>query len=246
MQKILLVDDDPELAESVRTHLQNAGYEVAWAADGGAALAIIERDRFDLLILDVVLPKMRGFDLCKQIREKLPDIPILFLSGQSDPIDKTLGLELGADDYLTKPFASQELIARIRAILRRYGVSQSRKELPGAGGAILDAGEIRIDFDTISVHRRGELIPLTATEFRFLACLASNAGRTLTRDQLREAVWGSVAAGFDQTVTSTLSRLRSKLEDDPDKPKYIQTVRGFGYRFSASGDDERKDDGEGE
>ena len=236
MQKILIVDDDPELVRTVQTHLQNAGYQVSWVGDGNAALSTIERNRFDLLILDVVLPNMRGFDLCKEIRSVLPTIPILFLSGQSDPIDKILGLELGADDYLTKPFAPQELIARIRAILRRYSNSQVQDQSPKSDGSILDAGEIRIDFDKIAVYRRGEHIPLTATEFRFLACLASNGGRTLTRDQLREAVWGNLAPGFDQTVTSTLSRLRAKLEDDPDNPRYILTVRGFGYCFAMPSD----------
>lgn len=233
MMRILTVDDDPAVCEELRVHLENAGYAVESVGDGPAALLALQQSHFDLLILDVVMPKMRGFDLCKQIRNEGAQVAILFLSGQSDPIDKTLGLELGADDYLTKPFVPQELVARVRAILRRYTLTPAAETSGEATKSALVVGEITINFDQFKVTRRGVPVQLTATEFRLLACLASNRGRTLTRDELRDSVWGLVSSGFEQTITSTLSRLRNKLEDDPLNPRYLLTVRGFGYTFAS-------------
>ena len=227
MPRILLVEDDPQVVNLVSVSLTNAGFELEAVGDGQTALDFVERTKYDLLILDVIVPKVQGFDICRKVRAQSP-VPILFLSGQSDPIDRTLGLELGADDYLTKPFAPQELVARVRAILRRYisGTGENAK----SNASVLSVGDICIDFDKFIVTKRGAAVPLTATEFRLLACLAENLGRTLTRDDVREAVWGTSALG-EQTVTSAINRLRNKLEDDPNNPAFILTMRGFGYRF---------------
>ncbi len=231
MQRILLVEDDPAVVELVSSSLTNAGYQADSVDDGEAALEMIAQSAYDLMVLDVILPTVQGFDVCRRVRSTHSLLPILFLSGQGDPIDRILGLELGADDYLTKPFTTQELIARVRAILRRSDMRAAQAEEQNGTRKVF--GDLCIDYDLFTVTRRGEPVNLTATEFHLLASLVENRGRTLTREDLREAVWGASSSGT-QTVTSTINRLRHKIEDDPINPVYVLTMRGFGYRFADS------------
>ena len=226
MNRILVVDDEPTLVATLTFNLEKEGYEVIAASDGGQALEAVRASFPDLVILDLMLGEMHGFEVCRTLRKE-SNIPILILTARTDEVDKIVGLEIGADDYMTKPFSMKELLARVRARLRR------RDEPPTSGREqVLTAGPIRVDLLRREATRDGEPLPLKPKEFDLLVCLMQNRGRLLTRGQLLEAVWHY--DGFDQTRTVDvhIGRLREKIEERPSNPGWIITVRGSGYRFA--------------
>lgn len=224
MQTILLVEDDPTLSETLRYNLEREGYNVLHAVDGVFGLEYARRDHPDLVILDIMLPRLDGFSVCRILRQE-SDVPILMLTARQDEVDRIAGLELGADDYVAKPFSLGELLARVRAILRRTDRRQvSDRE-------VLDAGTLRIDTGSRRAWRDGGELSLSQKEFDLLTCLVRNRGMALSRDVLLERVWGYDFLGDSRTVDVHIRWLREKVEPDPGRPIYIQTVRGVGYRF---------------
>lgn len=225
MPRILLIEDEESLGEALQYQLSREGYEVERETDGAAGLARFEAAGADLVLLDLMLPGMSGEDICKRIRRSSP-VPLIMLTAKSDEIDKVLGLELGADDYVTKPFSSRELLARIKAVLRRASTGDHSPD------GVLEGGGIRVDLDRFEVTVRGEEVRLTRKEFDLIELLMSNAGRALTRETLIDRVWGSDYFGDTRTLDVHMKRLRSKLEMDPHRPRHLLTVRGVGYRFA--------------
>ncbi|MFN7472446.1 MAG: response regulator [Roseiflexaceae bacterium] len=224
MQTILLVEDDATLAEALTYNLEREGYTVLRASDGMTALEMARRDAPDILVLDVMLPRLDGFSVCRMLRKE-STIPILMLTARQDEVDRIAGLELGADDYLTKPFSVGELLARIRAILRRSDRQPTtERDAVVIGGIKLDTGSRRVWRDETEVQ-------LSQKEFDLLACLMRNRGLALSRDVLLERVWGGDYVGDGRTVDVHIRWLREKIEADPSAPAYVQTVRGIGYRF---------------
>jgi two-component system alkaline phosphatase synthesis response regulator PhoP len=221
---ILVVDDEPKIVKQARDYLENGGFRVASAADGTTALAIARHERPDLIVLDLNLPGTDGLDVCRALRRE-SDVPIIMLTARVDETDRLIGLELGADDYITKPFSPRELVARVRAVLRRVqgGVHQ-----PG----FIRAGHLEIDLHGHRVTREGDPIQLTRTEFNLLATLAQHPGQTFTRAQLLDRLHGVAYDGFDRSVDAHIKNLRRKLEEDPADPRYVLTVYGVGYRFT--------------
>ncbi|MBO9321550.1 response regulator transcription factor [Roseiflexus sp. RS-1] len=226
MSTILLVEDDPILSETLRYNLEREGYAVINAPDGVVGLERARRDQPDMVILDVMLPRLDGFSVCRILRQE-SEVPILILTARQDEIDRIAGLELGADDYVAKPFSLGELLARVRAIMRRSDrrISALRE--------VLDAGAIRLDTGSRRAWRDDVELNLSQKEFDLLACLMRNRGIALSRDVLLERVWGYDFLGDSRTVDVHIRWLREKVEPDPGKPTYIQTVRGIGYRFEA-------------
>jgi DNA-binding response OmpR family regulator len=224
MPTILLVEDDPTLSETLRYNLEREGYSVISAGDGVQALELARRERPDLLILDVMLPRLDGFSVCRILRQE-SDVSILMLTARQDEIDRIAGLELGADDYVSKPFSLGELLARVRAILRRTD------RQPAGSREVLEAGGLSVDTGSRRTWRDGAEVVLAQKEFDLLACLMRNRGMALSRDVLLERVWGYDFAGDSRTVDVHIRWLREKVEPDPSRPIYIQTVRGIGYRF---------------
>jgi len=225
---ILLVEDEEPVARGVRFALEAEGWRVAWAADARTALERIASAPPDLALLDVRLPDMNGFDLCREIR-RTHTFPVLFLTARDEELDRVLGLELGADDYLTKPFAVRELIARVRALLRRAYGEYASAPPPNT----IVRGELSIDVERRRVTRAGQAVDLTATEFDILRVLARHPGRVYSREALLRAVREDTAwLGDETTVTVHVRHLREKLEERPDEPRYILTVRGAGYTFA--------------
>ncbi|WP_425807942.1 response regulator [Desulfitobacterium sp. Sab5] len=222
---ILVVDDEEPIQELLKFNLENEGYNVLIAFDGPAALKMIEEKRPDLVVLDVMLPGMDGLEVCNQLRQnsKLRDLPVIMLTAKGEEIDKVLGLELGADDYLTKPFSPRELLARIRARLRRIR--------PQAQDNEIIRGDLRIDLNRFQVSVRGEEVELTPKEFELLRVLAAHPGKVYSRDELLERVWGYEYAGDTRTVDVHVRHLRQKVEKDSSNPEYIETLRGIGYRL---------------
>jgi two-component system response regulator RegX3 len=229
MPKILLVEDERSIVEGLKITLEAEGFQVAWAKDGIEAVAAWERIQPDLIVLDLMLPGMSGTEVCRTVRAR-SDVPILMLTARDAEVDRVVGLEIGADDYMTKPFSSRELVARIRAILRRSPVGG----VPMAGGAELpvEASGVRVDRARHEVLVDGTSVELPPKEFDLLATLVEHAGRVLTRNQLIDAVWGSDYVGDTKTLDVHIRRLRGRVEDDPQQPVRIQTVRGVGYRFA--------------
>jgi len=227
-QSILVIEDDPAVAEALVEGIGDEGYDVHWEASGGAGVAYARDHSPQLIVLDVRLPDGSGFDFCRQMRQLGLRQPILMLTVQADELDKVLGLEMGADDYLTKPYRLRELIARIRSLLRRaYG------ELASTEADILYAGELTIDRTRASVTRGGRSVNLTPTEFRLLVFLAQHPGQVFSRGQLIENVWGSDADFYDdKTVSVHVRRLREKIEVEPGDPRIVLTVPGLGYRLA--------------
>jgi two-component system, OmpR family, alkaline phosphatase synthesis response regulator PhoP len=220
--RILVVEDDPSILLGVKMNLEGEGYEVIEAMDGERGLNEARGGRFDLLILDVMLPKLNGYELLSALRNGGVRTPVLMLSARSAELDKVMGLDLGADDYITKPFSLAELLARVRATLRRREVVVVER---------WQFGTITVDCDTREVHREGALVDLTATEFDVLAVLIRARGRILSRRQIMDAVWGAGHHGTERTVDNFVAQLRSKLELDAAEPRHLVTVRGVGYRF---------------
>jgi len=224
--RILVVEDEAALAEPLEYLLEREGYEVELAPDGPSALTAFDRFRPDLVLLDLMLPGMSGTDVCRELRSR-SSIPIIMLTAKDSEVDVVVGLELGADDYVTKPYRSRELLARIKAVLRR------RDDAGGADAAIVEAGPVRMDIDRHSVTVDGAVVPMPLKEFELLELLMRNAGKVLTRGQLIDRVWGSDYFGDTKTLDVHIKRIRSKIEPVPSEPRYLVTVRGLGYRFEA-------------
>ncbi len=224
--RILLVEDEESLADSVRYHLEREGFAVAVATDGRRALERFRNEPPSLVILDLMLPEISGLDVCRQIR-LISNVPIIMVTAKDAEADKVSGLEIGADDYVTKPFSVRELISRVRAHLRRVEMGG---ESSGSDGA-LRAGPVELDADRHEVRVRGDLVPLPPKEFALLAMLMRLKGRLLTRDHLIAEVWGADYFGDTKTLDVHVKRLRQKIEEDPHRPAHLLTVRGLGYRF---------------
>ena len=225
-RKILVVEDDPDISSLVELHLTDAGNEVELSGDGKAGLERALGQPFDLVILDIMLPGIDGLEICRRLRTEKPELPILMLTARTTELDRVLGLEMGADDYLTKPFSVRELVARVKAIFRRMEVFDTQPQ-----PAKLALGPVEIDADSRRVLIEGEPVELTAREFDLLAFFARHPGRVFTRGQLLDKVWGYTHEGYEHTVNTHINRLRGKLEADPSHPRFILTVWGVGYRF---------------
>ena len=228
MAKVLVVDDESSIVNIISYNLKKEGYEVITAEDGEEGLELALSEKPDLILLDIMMPKMDGYEVCRKIREK-SNVPIIMLTARADEVDKVIGLEMGADDYVTNPFGNRELIARVKAHLRR----SKAKEMPVENGNVQDFGDITIDFDRYEVTKRGEVINLTTREFELLTFLATQRTQIFNRETLLEKVWGYEYFGDVRAVDVTIRRLRDKIEDDPSKPRYIITKRGIGYYFSS-------------
>jgi DNA-binding response OmpR family regulator len=232
--RILVVEDDAAVRMSHRQAAQREGFEVAETSNGPEALAELAQRRPDLVLLDLMLPGPSGFDICREVHQRDPALPVIILTARGDEVDKVVGLELGADDYITKPFSPRELIARIRAVLRRSARAAEAAQSGPSSGDELVLGGLRIDLGAREVVVDGQPVALTRTEFELLAALATQAGRVLTRDQLVTRVWGYEAEGGTRLLDSHIAHLRAKIEPDPSHPRYVHTVRDVGYRLSLS------------
>lgn len=227
MQKILVVDDEKNIVDIIKFNLKKEGYEVLTASNGREAIDVNEKEKPDLIMLDIMMPEIDGYEACKKIREKY-NTPIIMLTARAEELDKVLGLELGADDYVTKPFGTRELMARVKANLRKKAVPAEKS---AAGENSLVFGNLVIDNDMFEIKKNGEKVELTLREFELLKFLASAKGQVFSREVLMEKVWGYDYYGDVRTVDVTVRRLREKLEDDPGKPVYVLTKRGVGYYF---------------
>lgn len=229
-QKILVVDDEESIVTLLQFNLEKAGYEVNTAMDGATAFELAKNEKFDLIILDLMIPEMDGLEVCKQLRLNHIIVPILMLTAKDDEFDKVLGLELGADDYMTKPFSPREVVARVRAILRRVGqvqqesIKENKKEM-------MVIGDVEIFPENYEVFYKKKQMELTPKEFELLLYLANHKGRVLTRDQLLNAVWNYEFVGDTRIVDVHISHLREKIEPNTKKPIYIKTIRGLGYKM---------------
>ena len=224
MTKILVVEDEASFSDALSYVLGKEGFEVTVADTGDGAIAAFDKGGADLVLLDLMLPGLSGTEVCKQLRSR-SSVPIIMLTAKDTEVDKVVGLELGADDYITKPYSKAELIARIRAVLRRQG------DVSEVSDAVLTAGPVRIDVERHQVNINNELIALPLKEFELLEFLVRNSGRVLTRSQLIDRVWGSDYFGDTKTLDVHVKRLRAKIEKDPANPVFIQTIRGLGYKF---------------
>ncbi|MCD9187686.1 MAG: response regulator transcription factor [Pyrinomonadaceae bacterium] len=225
--KVLLVEDEAGLVLTLTDRLQAEGFEVSSATDGARGFELALSENFDLIILDVMLPKKNGYDICRDLRQKSINTPILMLTAKGETIDKVLGLKLGADDYLTKPFEVIELLARIEALLRRSPVQNQNNS-----AETFRFGEVAVDFKRAEVVRNNEVVELSAMEFKLLQFLIENRGNVHSRDKLLDEVWGYDAMPSTRTVDVHVAWLRQKLEENPKHPQFIHTVHGFGYKFT--------------
>ena len=226
MTRILIVEDEPSLSEPLSFLLRREGYDTAVSEDGRSALVEFDRSGADLVLLDLMLPGLSGTEVCRELRSR-STVPIIMLTAKDSEVDIVVGLELGADDYVTKPYSSRELLARIRAVLRR------RIEPPDDADGILEAGPVRMDVERHSVAVGGKEVSMPLKEFELLEFLLRNAGRVLTRGQLIDRVWGSDYFGDTKTLDVHIKRIRSRIEADPSNPTMLVTVRGLGYRFES-------------
>ncbi|HYM52820.1 MAG TPA: response regulator transcription factor [Candidatus Dormibacteraeota bacterium] len=223
MDRILIVDDEPKIVRLLRDYLEHAGFGVSVARDGREALMRARTDRPDLVVLDLGLPGLDGLDVTRSLRRD-SSVPIIMLTARDDETDKVLGLELGADDYVTKPFSPRELVARVRAVLRRHD--------PDAPDDLLRAGDLVLDLPRLRATVDGRVVPLTATEFGLLATLARQPGRVFTRSQLLDAIHGVAFESYERAIDAHVKNIRRKLEADPRNPRYLLTVYGVGYRLT--------------
>ncbi len=224
---ILVVDDEPKIAKLARDYLEQSGYSVITAGDGTTAVAAARHERPDLVVLDLNLPGMDGLDVCRVLRRE-SDVPIIMLTAREDEADRLIGLELGADDYITKPFSPRELVARTRAVLRRV-----QGNIQNIG--VIRSGNLEIDLVGFRVTCGGELLSLTRTEFNLLAILAGHPGQAFSREQLLNRLYDVAYEGFERSIDAHIKNLRQKIEPDPATPRYVLTVYGIGYRFSDEG-----------
>jgi len=225
-KRILIVDDEVKIREMVKSYLENEGFEVVQATDGPGSLESISKDKPSLIVLDWMLPGMSGLEICRRVREK-SNIPIIMLTAKTEEVDTLLGLELGADDYITKPFSLRELAARIKAVLRRSEPDENKNS------DVIKIGELEINLDRHEVRSEGKSISLTPTEFKILSILSGNPGRVYSRLQLLDAAMGFTYEGYERSIDTHISNLRKKIEPDPANPRYILTVYGTGYRFGS-------------
>jgi two-component system alkaline phosphatase synthesis response regulator PhoP len=225
MPRILVVDDEPEIVRGLEDNLRFEGYETLSATNGADALVLAGREAPDLILLDIMMPKLSGWDVCRELRRTGIDVPVIMLTARGEEVDRVLGLELGADDYVTKPFSLRELLARVRAVLRRPGPRRKSEELA--------FGDVRIQRRARRVFRAGREIRMTRKEFDLLVYLVEHRGEVVTRERLLDEVWGYERFPTTRTVDTHVLRLRRKLEADPDQPAWIQTVHAQGYRFAA-------------
>jgi two-component system response regulator RegX3 len=226
MTRLLVIEDEPSISEPLAYMLEKEGFEVAVAETGPAGVEEFERSGADLVLLDMMLPGLSGTDVCKAIRQS-GNVPIIMVTARDSEVDKVVGLELGADDYVTKPFSHRELLARIRAVLRR------RTEPEEVAPAALEVGPVRLDVDRHRVTVSGQPVPMPLKEFELLELLLRNAGRVLTRQQLIDRVWGADYVGDTKTLDVHVKRLRAKVEPEPKHPRHLLTVRGLGYKFES-------------
>src|SRR2546425_2509740 len=224
MTKILIVEDEPNMVAGLRDNFEYEGYEVITAPDGVAGLERAIAEKPDLVILDVMMPRMSGLDVCKQLKAKRSSVPIIMLTARGQEIDKVVGLELGADDYVTKPFSIRELMARVKAVLRRVSPQ-------GPAPEVYRFSDVEVNVRSNEVRRAGKLVDLSAKEFALLAYFISNPAETLSRDRLLDAVWGYENYPNTRTVDTHIVHLRQKLEANPEEPRFILTVHGSGYKF---------------
>jgi len=226
MTRVLVVEDEESFREGLQYMLSREGFEVVLASDGAQGIVEFDKTAPDLVLLDWMLPEVPGIEVCKYIRTK-SSVPVIMLTAKDTEVDKVVGLELGADDYITKPFSTPELLARIRAVLRRGG------DLDVPNASIIENGPIRIDIDRHAISVNGEDVSMPLKEFELLEYLIRNSGRVLTRGQLMDRVWGSNYHGDGKTLDVHIKRIRSKIEPDPANPIFLTTVRGLGYRFES-------------
>ncbi|MBK9707243.1 MAG: response regulator transcription factor [Acidobacteria bacterium] len=229
-EKLLVVEDDPAIQRMISDYFRHTGYEVIAAGDGETGVRMALSDKPTVIILDLMLPKLDGLSVCRQVREKSPNIPIIMLTAKDDLVDKVLGLEMGADDYMTKPFSLRELEARLKSLLRR--IRTKAVEEDDSDQAPIVRGDLRIDPARREVTIAGRSIDLTPKEFELLTLFASHPGRVYSRKYLLENIWDYTYGGYDRTIDSHINRLRSKVEEDPDEPKLVLTVWGVGYKFN--------------
>jgi len=232
MKKILIIEDEQSILKLLSYNLEQEGYDVEFSMDGQEGLDMALENTYDMILLDLMLPSRDGMDICRTIRQEKIEVPIIMLTAKDTEIDKILGLEIGADDYITKPFSPREVVARIKAILRRYKQSKSSKTLRN-DEEVIAVGEIIIYPEKYEVFVRDELIELTPKEFELLLYLSRRIGRILSREQLLNAIWNYDFAGETRIVDVHISHLREKIEKDTKKPEYIVTARGFGYKLEA-------------
>jgi DNA-binding response OmpR family regulator len=224
MEKILIIEDEERILMGLEDNLRIEGYQVSSATDGLKGFTMAKEQTFDLIILDIMLPKMNGFEVCKQLRQTGITTPVLILTAKSQEVDKVLGLEIGADDYVTKPFSPRELIARVNAIIRRTKQTQQIIEL-------YHFGDVDIDFKKYEAKKGGQAINLTALEYTLLNFLIKHEDQVLTRNSILDSVWGNTVYVYPRTVDTHIANLRKKIEDDPENPKFILGVRSIGYKF---------------
>ena len=225
MKNILIVEDEKNIVDILKFNLEREGFKTLYALDGQAGLELALKEEVDLVLLDIMLPEMDGFTVCKKIREK-KDVPIIMLTAREEEVDKVLGLEFGADDYMTKPFSTRELMARVKANLRR---TEFGGEVKTGAKNVIGLGDLKIDVDSYEVSREGKPIELTLREFELLKFLASSKGQIFTRENLLQKVWGYEYYGDVRTVDVTVRRMREKIEINPASPEFIMTKRGVGY-----------------
>lgn len=230
-KKVLVVDDEQSIVTLLKYNLEQSGYEVLTAYDGAEGIELVENEHPDLLVLDLMLPVMDGIEVCKQLRQKQIHIPIIMLTAKDEEFDKVLGLELGADDYMTKPFSPREVVARVKAILRRSGRMEVKEPEIEIEEDFIELGEVKVFPEQYEAYYKGEQIDLTPKEFELLVYLIENKGRVLTRDQLLQTVWNYDFAGDTRIVDVHISHLREKIEENTKKPVYIKTIRGLGYKM---------------
>lgn len=232
--RALIIEDDKEIASVISMNLEDLGLKTTHALDGASGLDLALNETFAIIILDLMLPRLDGVSICKKVREQDPLTPIMMLTAKTGEIDRVLGLEIGADDYMTKPFSVREFIARVRALLRRSQIGNKIPEQEDALGVTI--GELSVDFNKRKVFLSENEIELTVKEFELLSLFLKNPGRAYSRADLLNLVWGYQFEGYEHTVNTHINRLRNKIEDDPAKPQYLKTVWGIGYRFAENGE----------